>query len=157
MTIRPMTAAEFDAFYRWSRENHARELMDEQNLSREAAMAEAEAELARMLPRGMDTADNHLMTIEAGEPVGFLWTLHEETDGKKQSFLCDLAIWVPHRRRGYARAALARMEQLAAEAGCLQSVLFVSDRNEAARALYEKCGYQILRPFSYGNFIVKEL
>ena len=30
-------------------------------------------------------------------------------------------------------------------------------RENHARALYEKCGYQILRPFSYGNFIVKEL
>ena len=54
--LRTMTPEEFDAFYRWSMENHVRELMEEENLSREAAIREAEKELASMLPRGLDTA-----------------------------------------------------------------------------------------------------
>ena len=50
--LRTMTSEEFDVFYRWSMENHIRELMEEENLSRDAAIREAEAELTQMLPRG---------------------------------------------------------------------------------------------------------
>ena len=158
--LRTMTPEEFHIFYRWSMEHHVLELMEEENLSRDAAIREAAAELAQMLPHGLDTERQQLMTIEepdSGEMVGFLWTLHEETEGRRQSFLCDLAIWEHCRRRGYATAALALMEQRAVEDGCQESVLFVADQNTAARALYEKCGYRILRKYSYGAFMIKQL
>ena len=35
--LRTMTPEEFDVFYRWSMENHILELMEEENLSRDAA------------------------------------------------------------------------------------------------------------------------
>jgi ribosomal protein S18 acetylase RimI-like enzyme len=91
------------------------------------------------------------------ETVGFVWTLHEETDGKKQSFLCDFVILEPKRRQGYATAALSFVEQLAADAGCQESVLFVADKNYPAKALYQKCGYQFLRKFEHGIYMVKVL
>ena len=92
-----------------------------------------------------------------GGVVGFLWTLQEVTEGRRQSFLCDFAIWEHCRRRGYATAALALMEQRAVEDGCQESVLFVADRNTAARALYEKTGYCVLRRLSYGAYMIKQI
>ena len=82
---------------------------------------------------------------DTGESVGFIWTLQEEFQGKKQSFLCDLAIWESQRRKGYATAALQMAETAAAKAGCCESVLFVRDTNVAARALYEKSGTSRVR------------
>ena len=156
--IRKMTDAEFKDFYQWSVEHHVTELMEERGLSREAAREESVKELAEMLPDGLNTKHHHLMTIVAeGGNAGFLWTIHEETEGRKQSFLCDFAVWEQNRRKGYGSAALCLAEKVAAEAGCVESVLFVRDDNSPARALYEKCGYRVLRPKGYGKYMIKQL
>jgi len=81
----------------------------------------------------------------------------EETAGKKQSFVCDFVLWESKRRKGYATETLRLAERNAVEAGCQESVLFVAESNDAARALYEKCGYQILRQAGYGKYMIKQL
>ena len=158
--IRKMTIYEFENFCRWSVEQQAAELMEEYRMFREEAVKKAGEEVMQMLPGGLRTPHHNLMTIEetdTGENVGFIWTIYEETDGRKQSFVCDFAIWETKRRKGYAAAALRMAEENAAESGCSESVLFVADRNGAARALYRKCGYQFLRPAGYGKYLVKQL
>ena len=160
VTIRAMTSDEFRYFYQWSIAQQAVELMKERHISYEAALQVATTEIDEMLPDGLHTKHNFLMTItEAprGESAGFLWTLHEYTAGKKQSFLCDFAIWESKRRRGYGAAALYLMEKQAIDAGCQESVLFVSDDKAAARALYEKCGYRVLRQSGRGKYMMKPL
>lgn len=158
VTIRAMTVAELETVRQWSIASQAEELMAENRLCREAAIREAAEEFAAMLPHGLHTANTYLMTILAQEkPVGFLWTLHEETAGRKQSFLCDFAIWKSHRRKGYASAALTLAEATAAAAGCVESVLFVSNSNIAAKALYEKCGYRAFRQAGHGMYMMKQL
>lgn len=160
VTIRSMTTSEFERFYQWSITHQAKELMDQLQLSEEAATKKAVAEVAEMLPDGIHTAHHYLISIEADgwdETVGFIWMLHEEFEGKKQSFLCDFAIWEEHRRKGYATAALHLAERHAVETGCCESILFVSDDNEAARAFYHKNGYHVLRKHDYGRFMVKQL
>ena len=156
--LRNMTAAEFAAFCDYSIQDRARELMQAGAFPHEQAMAEAQKEIAGLLPDGLHTERHQLMTIEEERtPVGFLWTLHEETNGQKQSFLCDFVIHAAYRRKGYATAALHAMEQAAAQAGCQESVLFVADANDAANALYEKCGYRFLRQLDDGKYMIKPL
>ena len=160
VTIRAMTPDEFRHFYQWSIEQQAAELMKEHHISYEAAIQTAAKEVDEMLPDGLHTKHNYLMTIidaPRGESAGFLWTIHEYAAGKKQSFLCDFAIWESKRRRGYGAAALYLMEKQAIDAGCQESVLFVSDDNTAARALYEKCGYRVLRQSGCGKYMMKPL
>ena len=160
VTIRAMTPDEFRHFYQWSTAQQAAELMEEHHISYEAALQAATKEVDEMLPEGLHTKHNYLMTItEAprGESAGFLWTLHEYTAGKKQSFLCDFAIWESKRRRGYGAAALDLMEKQAIAAGCQESVLFVSDDNTAAKTLYEKSGYRVLRQSGHGKYMLKPL
>lgn len=158
ITIRNMTQQAYDAFYRWSVKQHTAELMEQKCLPCKEASKEASKELAGMLPDGLNTGNNFLMSIVNGdEMIGFIWTLHEGTGGKKQSFLCDFAIWEEYRRKGYGAQALRLMEKQAADADCVESVLFVSDQNLAARALYEKSGYRVLRQAGYGKYMIKEL
>lgn len=158
VTLRTMTPGEYEAFYQWSMEQQAQELTEELGLSREEAYKQASKELAEMLPDGLCTEENQLMTILAnGETAGFIWTLYEESDGQKQAFVCDFAIWENYRRKGYAKTALSLAEQSAAKAGCEKIVLFVRDSNTAAKALYERCGYQTLRQKGYGQFMAKTL
>lgn len=158
--IRKMTNDEFENFCQWSVEDHAKELMEECQMPREEAMMKAKEEVTQMLPNGLNTEYNYLMTIveeDSEESAGFIWTIHEETEGKKQSFVCDFAIWESKRRRGYATETLHLVEKNAVEAGCQESVLFVADSNVAARNLYEKCGYHIRRQAGYGKYMIKQL
>ena len=158
--LRRMTNEEFESFYGWSIEHQAKELMEELHISQEEAISETIKEVAEILPDGVDTPHNYFMTIvdsDSDENIGFVWTLHEVTGDRKQSFICDLAIWGSNRRKGYASAALCLLENQAAEAGCAESVLFVKDDNAAAKALYKKCGYQVLRQHGYGKYMIKQL
>ena len=160
VTIRPMTTDEFETFYQWSLQQQAKELAEELHISEETALQDATEELTQMLPDGLLTPHNYLMTIaeaDSDESAGFIWTLHEEFEGRKQSFLCDFAFWESKRRKGYATAALHLTESLAAQMGCQESVLFVSDDNEAAKALYQKSGYHVLRQKDYGKFMIKTI
>lgn len=156
--IRKMTDGEYRFFYQWSLENHTAELAEETGASPEKAREEAAAELAGMLPDGPDTEGHYLMTVaeSGGVPVGFLWMLHEETDGRKQCFLCDFAIREPFRRKGFGTAALALARSHAMESGCVEGVLFVRDDNIPAKALYEKCGYRILRQHGCGAYMIQQ-
>jgi len=93
--IRRMTNDEFENFYQWSIENNAKELVEEYCMSQEEAIMETKEEVDQMLHNGLNTKDNYLMTVleeDNEEIVGFTWTIHEETAGKKQSFLCDFYI-----------------------------------------------------------------
>lgn len=158
--LRRMTNEEFESFYGWSIEHQAKELMEELHISQKEAISETIKEVAKILPDGVDTPHNYFMTIfdlDSEENIGFVWTLHEVTEGRKQSFICDFAIWESKRRKRYASAALRLAENQAAEAGCVESVLFVKDNNTAATALYRKCGYQVLRQHRYGKYMIKQL
>ena len=158
IAIRNMTPQAFDAFYQWSKDNYIKDLMQQKNLTPEEAARVAAQELAMMLPQGLQTENQQMMSIMDGDQVaGYIWTLYELTEGKKQCFLCDLAVWEKYRRRGYAAQALRLMEAQAAKDGCLESVLFVADSNYAARKLYEKAGYRELRQSNCGNYMIKEL
>lgn len=158
VTLEPMAPAEYARFWEDSFLHHARELMDQEGLSAEQAQEDARKELEEMLPAGLDTLDNFLMTIRTeGQNVGFLWFLTEWHQGTKQSFLCDFAITPVERRKGYGLSALKKWESAARSLNCRECVLFVSDDNEAAKALYSKCGFSLLRKHSYGEFRKKSL
>ena len=111
VTLTPMTAKDYEKFYRVSLDSQVSDLM-KGGSSREEAVRDTEAELSEMLPAGKDTRDNQLMMIRKEDDlteVGYIWTLHELTDGIRQSFLCDLMVYEEFRRRGYAKEALELM------------------------------------------------
>ena len=158
--LRRMNQDEYKIFYERSFKHHVRELMDKENMPLEEAEKETTNELAEMLPEGMDTKDNFLMSIHRSEDdawIGFIWTLHEMTEDVKQNFICDFEVYEDYRRKGYATETLELMEKEAKTAGCAESVLFVTNDNEAANALYEKSGYQFLRDMEYGRYMKKVL
>ena len=157
VTIREMTDEEYVSFFRWSIQSQAKDLMEEGDCSWEEALVMAETELTGIL---QGPEHQRLMTVTetaSGEIIGFIWMLHEETAGRKQCFLCDFAIWEPYRRKGFGSAALALAEKDALEAECREVVLFVTGRNTAAKALYEKSGYRQLRPKDSGMYMIKPL
>jgi len=150
--LREMLPDEQSAFRSYSISDYARELAGDRNISPEAALAQAGQEFDELLP------GSFLKTIEVYSiPVGVLWYLTEETDSVRHAFLNDFVIAPEHRRKGYASAALKTLAQEAQARGCTEIRLYVSDDNHAAKALYERCGFQLLRPFSGGAYLHKTI
>lgn len=160
ISLRKMTSNEYDEFFKWSRNNHVKELIKDTNMSLEDALSQTEVEVKEMLPDGINTENNSLMVIENvldNRNVGFMWYLYEETHGVQQVFLCDFVIDELERRKGYATEALYVMEQNATEFGCKECVLFVAKENEPAQRLYSKNGYIFLKEMDYGMYLKKKL
>ena len=155
-----MNEDEYNAYINLSMEEHINELVEEENLSLEEAKEAAQNDLQDMLPEGLYTDSNYIMKIvddSMKQTVGFIWTLHEFHEGKRQSFICELGIYDQYRRNGYATAALEAIEDFARKNQCEQSVLFVKNSNAPAIMLYKKNGYEKTKDFNYGFYMIKNL
>ena len=157
VTLREMTAEEYARFRAYSIEHHAADLAG--GAPSADARFRAAAEFDGLLPQGLSTPDNRLMTIteEGTRPVGYIWYLFEETDGVKQVFLADFVIDERERRKGFGAAALHEMEKAARESGCAEAVLWVYHDNTAAVRLYTKEGYRPFRGDAAGTYMKKPL
>lgn len=77
-----------------------------------------------------------------GEAVGWLWLGPQIADSTTW-WVFDIEIAEPHRRRGYARAALELGHLEAKALGATAIGLNVFGFNTGARELYEKLGYAV--------------
>ncbi len=74
-------------------------------------------------------------------PVGYAW-LALEGPNASSAWIYDIAIDEEHRGKGYGRALLNGLEQVAREHGHESIGLNVSAGNDYARRLYERAGFQ---------------
>jgi ribosomal protein S18 acetylase RimI-like enzyme len=88
--------------------------------------------------------NQYLYTIEAGaEPAGHLWVTFDPRTTGNTGFVYDLFVAEPFRRLGVATEAMRLLEVEAARLGARSLALHVFAFNQAARALYQKLGYEI--------------
>ncbi|NCC35471.1 MAG: GNAT family N-acetyltransferase [Chloroflexia bacterium] len=71
----------------------------------------------------------------------FVLSLLDHQIGRREGFITDVAVLPAYRRSGIAQMLLARAEQEALLRGKHHLGLYVSQRNEAARALYQRLGF----------------
>lgn len=141
----PMTPDEFDAFATHSLPLYADQKVAAGNWTAAEAPQRAIDEFARLLPDGAGTAGHHLFTIradDAGDTVGTIW-LGIATEGPPAGYVFDVIIHEPHRRKGYAAAALRALEAEASQLGLKEIKLHVFGNNPNAQALYAKLGYGV--------------
>ncbi len=109
----------------------------------EEACFAAEVRFSRSLMRSL-AADAKCRTwigIADNVRVGFaIVGLRGEKD-PSAAYIWTIEVLPAFRRRGVARALLARVEESAREAGCAAVELHVSERNEDGLRLYESAGY----------------
>lgn len=111
--------------------------------SPEEAAAGRRATLDRFFPDGRHLiAGQHLFAILVdGEDVGWLW-LGPWSEGGDQWWVWDIHIREPHRRRGFARAAMDFAAEFAKEHGSPTLGLNVFAFNLPAIELYESLGFE---------------
>jgi len=150
--LREMFPNELAAFRSYSVSDYADDLTLNRAIRSEEALVQAEQEFDELLPGSCLRVIEH-----AAHAVGVLWYLMEETDGIRHAFLNDFVIDPQYRRRGYGSSALSAFAREAKAGGCTQIRFYVADDNHAAKTLYERCGYRVLRRAQGGAYWYKEI
>ena len=142
--LRPMSEEEFARSLDSAIRRHAEDSVRRGQWRGPEALEASAAEFRLYLPQGRATAGAHFCHLEdegSGATVGELW-YHVLTNGGTTRVWVDW-VWVdpPHRRRGFASAALRAVEEEAIRIGAIRIGLSVYADNPGARALYERLGF----------------
>jgi len=144
ITLRKMNEEEFMAFLARSIPEYASEKVKAGNWNAQEAEERSRQEHAGLLPQGLATPNHHLYTIEMdGVPTGDMWLAVDERGNQRRGFIYDVYVVEAYRRRGVALAAMLLLEEEAAKLSLHSLGLHVFGYNTAARALYEKQGYEV--------------
>jgi ribosomal protein S18 acetylase RimI-like enzyme len=138
-----MTAAQFEAWLPTAIETYASENVRNGRWSEDEAMQKSRDEHDKLLPDGVATPDHHLWSIvrtSDRQPVGILW-INLQKSPRPTVWVYSIEIEPQFRRRGYAKAAMLRLETEAKRLGAETIRLHVFGHNTAARPLYEQLGY----------------
>lgn len=142
----PMTQEQYSEWLEASIREFAEERVRAGNATPEEAEDYSRRAFSRLLPQGLATPGQWLYSVESEEdgPVGVIW-LGSGQEGLPAStgFIYDLAIAPAHRRKGYATQAMLLLEGEARNLGMDALALHVFGHNHAARALYERLGYEV--------------
>lgn len=142
--LRPMTEAEFAAWCDSIIPDYAAEKVKSGDWLESDALDRSRASLDELLPRGIETPDNHLFAIvdPGGESVGMLWFAIKERSGNRIAYVYNIAIDPRFRRQGHAERAFDALEREANRLGLKGIALHVFGHNRGARSLYEKLGFE---------------
>jgi ribosomal protein S18 acetylase RimI-like enzyme len=137
-----MTDDEFAAFRARAIHDYAIDKVAAGEWSKERSAALAEEQTDGLLPDGKDTHGMLLVMAEAEADgaVGYAWLALEGPE-VSCAWIYDIAIDEEQRGKGYGRALLTGLEQVARERGVESIGLNVFAGNEYARRLYERAGF----------------
>ena len=143
--LRQATQGEWDLILRDEISRYAEDHLRTGNWSKDDALQWAQGQYEKMLPHGVATKGHHIFILieeNSNEAVGFIWYEERLDASTPHAFLCNLHIFEPFRRQGYAMAALAQLEAMLRESRKLKRLqLHVFGHNHAARKLYAKQGF----------------
>ncbi|MGF1766354.1 GNAT family N-acetyltransferase [Enterovibrio makurazakiensis] len=147
VSLKAMSAASFSAYLKWVIPVYASDNVASGRWDQSDALERAKMDYARLLPKGLNSPDDHLFNIienASNINVGYIWVKIETHFGKKSAFIYDVGIFEGHRRKGFAKSALRCIETVASELGASSLGLHVFSHNSAAQALYSSMGYQVV-------------
>jgi ribosomal protein S18 acetylase RimI-like enzyme len=140
-----MTAEQFDKWKPGNIAEYAQEHVKAGKWTAAEAPLLAQNEFEHLLPQGLSTPGHRFFSIVRHadrKPVGMLW-IEVVSVPKPESFIFNIEIFKPFRRRGYAFQAMTLLEEEARQLGLESIRLHVFGHNPSARSLYEKLGYVV--------------
>lgn len=142
--LEPMDQADYVAWRAATQREYADEKVKSGNWRAEDAERLSREAFDALLPAGLATGGHEIRSMinDAGEAVGHAWFTIEDRDAGRVVFIYDIAVDEAHRRRGYARLALAEVASYAREHGCAGVMLHVFGYNTPARELYRSEGFE---------------
>ena len=146
--LSPMSETLFQAYLATAVQEYAQGHLKSGDCEPEDALMLAQKDYQELLPNGLQTKNHFLFSIyddasDAAESIGMVWFAVKDQRAVKSTFIYDFSIREDLRGHGYGRATLGKVEELIRQMGIGKVFLHVFGYNHAARALYEKMGYQI--------------
>jgi ribosomal protein S18 acetylase RimI-like enzyme len=122
-------------------------LVESHGMSIPEAEAQAERSIAGSLPDGPGSPGQIVRTAMGadGSVVGWIWVAMPGYAVPAMAWICDIAVDEPFRRQGYGGAILGAAEIELVDRGVGRVGLNVYGPNAAARRLYERQGYGVIR------------
>ena len=142
----PMKTTEYQTYLDISIREYAEDKIRAGNWQPAEALERSAQEFHQLLPEGVASRDQYLYDIEdarLGVKVGMIWLARIMQGTHPVMFIYDFRIDEPYRRKGYGEQAMRAAEDQAKTLGLDTIALHVFGHNQAARALYEKLGYEI--------------
>jgi ribosomal protein S18 acetylase RimI-like enzyme len=140
----PMEEGEFEDYLARAVPGYAADNVAAGAWDSDGALEKARKAYDQFLPQGLATPDQHLFSLvdtDGQVKLGMIWYMLREGSGSRSAFICDFEIEKEHRRKGYGRLALRRLEEDLGNRGVSKIGLHVFGANVAARSLYESLGY----------------
>lgn len=140
-----MHAADFEVFLERVVEEYASQSVAAGRVEEEGSREWARAETERLLPDGAETMGAHLLRIVAEQDrettIGSIWC-SADPNNPRYAFVYDLYVYPEHRGKGFAFAAMSKLETILRAEGYDSVGLHVYEHNLAAMKLYDKLHYQ---------------
>ncbi len=141
----PMTETEYQAYLESDIQRYAEEHVKAGNWHPSEALEKSRREHQQLLADGLATPNQYLFSLQDGETgskVGMIWFAVDDKKPQPSAFVYDFVIHDEFRRKGYGIQALRALENKLKELGVHKISLHVFGHNHAARALYDKVGYE---------------
>ena len=141
----PMNEQDFRKYFEFSVKNYADEKVKSGNWPQEGSLERSEIEFKRLLPDGINTADNYIFSaIEGKTSVGMIWIAKRKEDGINDIiWIYDIMVNPEERGKGYGYEIMKALETKTEELQLSTIKLHVFGHNAPAIALYKKMGYSI--------------
>jgi ribosomal protein S18 acetylase RimI-like enzyme len=142
-TLRPMTQTEFAAWRDAVIPAYAADKVASGQWSPEESLELSKQETEALLPRGLETPDNHFFAIVDSQSVavGMLWFAVKTKFNARIAYVYDVSVQHDRQRQGHAMRAFLALEDEVRSRGLAGIALHVFGHNAGARALYAQLGY----------------
>ncbi|MGX1501307.1 RimJ/RimL family protein N-acetyltransferase [Labrenzia sp. MBR-25] len=142
--LRKMRADEFPGYVDYFVPDYATEISANYDVDIQTATKQAAQAVADSLEQGVETPGQVLLCIlaktdDADTPIGYFWC---QPNAKNQTVLIsDFSILPPYRGKGFARLALAALNEWFSETEFVEFRLRVAAGNSIAKNLYLSAGF----------------
>lgn len=142
VTLRPMTADDYQHLRAYMDEGYAQEVAQVMDMTIEEGRAAAAKQLAELLKDGHATEGHYLWKVIADDDgaVGDLWAFVDPA--KHRAFIYFIGIDSQFRGKGYGKATMLALEVAVKPLGADHINLSVFGANTTAINLYQSLGYQ---------------
>lgn len=144
--LRPMSEKAFKQYYDASVAEYAQEMAAAGNVSLEEAQSASERQFSELLPEGLESPGQHMMSIwdqENERNVGMVWVGERSRGQMSQAVIYDIRVRESLRGQGYGTQALQAVEGMVRQMGLSEIWLHVFGHNTGAQKLYDRLGYEV--------------
>ncbi|MBA0038922.1 GNAT family N-acetyltransferase [Pantoea sp. BIGb0393] len=146
VSFRLMTQEEYPAYLEYFISDYADEIASNYRMSKSDSLVRARQEISELLPEGMNTQGQTLLSIVENldvsqRHVGYLW--YKPDAGMRTAFIYDFHIFNSYQGEGLGKQTLSAFEENLQDKCFKEIRLRVAGDNARALHIYESSGYGV--------------